>query len=175
MSTTEQTGRLEMDSLTESQPRIEPSVLGLAPQGGDPTPLPVARAASGTKTKLKAVPPPIPGRASTSTIPPPIPMMAAAQKPALQADPDGWAAPASGPSYPSVYHHEPAAPDATVPTGAIEAAAEKPSPEWLAKIDSVMTDAPVEERVVNAHEKAVTEAREAEELARANAAAISST
>ena len=170
MSTTEQTGRLEMDS-TESQPRIEPAVLGLAPQGGDPTPLPVARSAAGTRTKLRSVPPPIPGRATTATIPPPIPLVAAAQKPALQPDPDGWAVPASGPTYPSVYHHEPAAPDATVPTGAIEAAAEKPSPEWLAKIDSVMTDAPVEERVVNAHEKAVAEAREAEELARANAAA----
>lgn len=170
MSTTEQTGRLEMDS-TESQPRIEPAVLGLAPQGGDPTPLPIGRAASGTRTKLRSVPPPIPGRATTQTIPPPIPMVAATQKPAMQPDPDGWAMPASGPTYPSVYHHEPAAPDATVPTGAIEAAAQKPSPEWLAKIDSVMTDAPVDERVVNAHEKAVTEAREAEELARANAAA----
>ncbi len=170
MSTTEQTGRLEMDS-TESQPRIEPAVLGLAPQGGDPTPLPVARAASGTKTKLKAVPPPIPGRTSTQTIPPPIPVVAAAQKPAMQPDPEGWAVPASGPSYPSVYHHEPAAPDATVPTGAIEAAAEKPSPAWLAKIDSVMAGDEVDQKVVDAHEKAVTEAREAEELARANAAA----
>lgn len=170
MSSTEQTGRLEMDS-TESQPRIEPAVLGLAPQGGDPTPLPVARAASGTKTKLKAVPPPIPARTGSQTLPPPIPMMAAAQKPALLPDPEGWAIPASGPSFPSVYHHEPAAPDATVPTGAIEAAAEKPSPAWLAKIDSVIAGEPVEEKVVNAHEKAVTEAREAEELARANAAA----
>ncbi|HSN29767.1 MAG TPA: hypothetical protein VLT45_25945 [Kofleriaceae bacterium] len=176
MSTTEQTGRLEMDSLTESQPRIEPAVLGLAPQGGDPTPLPVARAASGTKTKLKAVPPPIPGRTSAQTTPPPIPVIAAAAEKrdaAMQPDPDGWAMPASGPSYPSVYHHEPAMPDATVPTGAIEAAAEKPSPAWLAKIDSVMAQdgAPVDEKVVSAHEKAVTEAREAEELAKANAAA----
>ncbi|MBV8757623.1 MAG: hypothetical protein JO257_10120 [Deltaproteobacteria bacterium] len=172
MSQTEQTGRVEMDS-TESQPRIEAATLGLSPNGGDPTPLPIRRAASGTRTKLKAVPPPIPtARASTQTIPPPMPVIqAAAQKPAMQPDPDGWAVPASGPSFPSVYHHEPAAPDETVPTGAIEAAAEKPSPAWLAKIDSVMAGDPVDDKVVNAHEKAVTEAREAEELARANAAA----
>ena len=141
--TTEQTGRQDIDS-TDSQARIEPTTLVAAPPGGDPTPLPRRRAAHGTRTGMRAAPPPIPdgtrpklaaapARASSQVMPPPIPskpaieiaahadgMMAAASKPASPLpDPDGWSLPAtiepSGPSYPSVYHPEPAAPDVTVP------------------------------------------------------------
>ena len=63
--TTEQTGRQSIDT-TDS---IE---LLVSPAGGDPTPLPEAQAAEGTK-RLKAAPPPIPSRTSSQTIPPPIP------------------------------------------------------------------------------------------------------
>src|SRR3954449_7365774 len=124
--TTEQTGRHDLDS-SDSHPRSEPTTLVASPPGGDPTPLPRRRAAHGTRTGMRAAPPPIPGtRGSGQTLPPPIPtskpaisvgMLAAASKSPLP-DPDGWSLPAtiepSGPSYPAVYHPEPAAPDVTV-------------------------------------------------------------
>jgi hypothetical protein len=210
--TTEQTGRQDIDS-TDSQARIEPTTLVASPPGGDPTPLPRRRAAHGTRTGMRAAPPPIPDgtrpklaaappRASSTSLPPPIPskpaieiaahadgMMAGASKPASPLpDPEGWSLPAtiepsSGPSYPSVYHPEPAAPDVTVLTGfesaPIEAA---PSAEWLAKINSVLKDeepAPAQSEdsgriaAAHAHAVAATAARDkAEVIARAEADAL---
>ena len=208
--TTEQTGRQDIDS-TDSQALIEPTTLVASPPGGDPTPLPRRRAAHGTRTGMRAAPPPIPDgtrpklaaappRASSKSLPPPIPskpaievaahadgMMAAASKPASPLpDPDGWSLPAtiepsSGPSYPSVYHPEPAAPDVTVLTGFESAPIEaEPSAEWLAKIKSVLTDeapAPAEDsgRIAAAHAHAVaaTAARDkADVIARSEAEAL---
>lgn len=215
--TTEQTGRQDIDS-TDSQARIEPTTLVAAPPGGDPTPLPRRRAAHGTRTGMRAAPPPIPDgtrpklaaappRASSKSLPPPIPskpaieiaahadgMMAAASKPASPLpDPDGWSLPAtiepsSGPSYPSVYHPEPAAPDVTVLTGFESAPVaaplaeiqSEPSAEWLAKISSVLKDeappaAEDGERIAAAHAHAVaaTAARDqADAIARAEADAL---
>jgi hypothetical protein len=98
---TEQTGRQSLDT-TDS---IE---LLVSPAGGDPTPLPEAQAAEGTK-RLKAAPPPIPSRTSSQTIPPPRPRTASKMPPlpaharakgtvppvrATTADPDGWVLPA---------------------------------------------------------------------------------
>ena len=145
--TTEQTGRQDIDS-TDSQARIEPTTLVASPPGGDPTPLPRRRAAHGTRTGMRAAPPPIPDgtrpklaaappRASSKPLPPPDSFEAGdrdrrscrrhdgrCQQAGFSPlpDPDGWSLPAtiepsSGPSYPSVYHPEPAAPDVTVLTG----------------------------------------------------------
>jgi hypothetical protein len=157
--TTERTGRVSIDT-TSLVPTDVETPLVVAPPGDRPTPLPETHAAEGTR-KLKALPPPIPGRASSPTIPPPVPAVARTNTPsiraegtipppvvarALTADPDGWTVASTDDSgLRDIMALDPEAPEpvtpAPPPTQIVEPTDglnAKPSAEWLAKIDAVL-------------------------------------